>query len=74
MSSCQTVVVDVSSRARVNKADKGKPGQSQERKATGPRFLRETHGHPKDRKIAGLPKRNAATVTLAAPNGYLSGS
>jgi hypothetical protein len=28
----------------------------------------------KDPKIAGLPKRNAATVTLAAPNGYLSGS
>ncbi len=36
--------------------DKGKPDQSQGRKATGPRFLREASvDSPKDPKIAGLP-------------------
>jgi hypothetical protein len=36
--------------------DKGKPDQSQGRKATGPRFLREAmEDFPKGSKIAGLP-------------------
>jgi hypothetical protein len=36
--------------------DKGKPDQSQGRKATGPRFLREaSNDSPKDPKIAELP-------------------
>jgi hypothetical protein len=36
--------------------DKGEPGQSQGRKATGPRFLCEaTDDSPKDPGIAGLP-------------------
>ena len=34
-----------------------KPDESQGRKATGPRFLREAmEGLPKDPKIAGLPQ------------------
>jgi hypothetical protein len=46
--------------ARISSAiplnDRGKPDQSQGRKATGPRFLREaTDDSPKGLKIAGLP-------------------
>ena len=40
-------------------SDKGKPDQSQGRKTTGPRFLRDAFSYAtKDPKIAGLP-RNA---------------
>jgi len=47
-----TVYADLSSFA----IDKGKPDQSQGRKATGPRFLRHAfRDATKDTKIAGLP-------------------
>jgi len=41
---------------QISLVGKGKPDQSQRRKATGPRFLRvATATPPKDPKIAGLP-------------------
>jgi len=42
---------------------KGKPDQSQERKTTGPRFLREAiDDSPKDPKTARLPKPSKPSV------------
>ena len=47
-------------------SDKGNPDQSQGRKATGPRFLREaTNDSPKDPKIAGLPIRTDTELEVA---------
>ena len=44
--------------------DKGKLGESQGRKATGPRFLRDVR--PKDPKIAGLPQKKIKTQVALA--------